>query len=264
MSKVSIFEYAKSKKVNFSNEIIKIRNITFHDGTVDEYCEEAYITSSLNYLGTDLEDAFCEILEIKHLFDGLWIDSSVEEELLKVDLNKFLLFLGFIYNIFVDYKHKTDKMNQAMRIVENCVDRLGYFIGSDEEGRYAICLKSEIAEAIAVTEELQLKNIIYKYLSIREGNISAKIECLKFLADYVEVICKKYNEDKYLSKVSEYMQYVRHAKEVKEKQFPMFYAFNYEQNLDFIFEILISALQIDKCKQIIKNFDLLRNKKTTV
>ena len=70
------------------------------------------------------------------------------------------------------------------------------------------------------------------------------------MADDVENICKKYNNDPY-SKTKEFLQCVRHTKEKQNNNFGFYYE-NEEFWLDKCFEMIVGILGFEITKSIVK------------
>ena len=93
---------------------------------------------------------------------------------------------------------------------------------------------------------------------IRNGRTDDKRECIKSLADDVEVICKKYSNIPEYDKLKQFIQCVRHTKDTPKKEFPFYYE-NEEKWLDKIFEMIIGILSFTKAKEIVTEIKKLEN-----
>ena len=113
-------------------------------------------------------------------------------------------------------------------IVRNLVFN-GYSFKKDGNNTYRVMLNNPIAESVALKTKVSIQDKIYKYLMIRCGRVEEKRECIKSLADDVEVICRIYSNITEYAKLKQFIQCTRHTKDDPKKEFPFYY--KNEENL---------------------------------
>lgn len=117
-------------------------------------------------------------------------------------------------------------------------------------------LKNPEAEAVSTQVNEDIRSKIYKYLMIRTGCVEEKRNCIKALADDVEIICKKYSTIAEYDKLKQFIQCTRHTKDALKKEFP-FYYINEEKWLDKTFDMIIGILSFTKTKEIVSEIKKL-------
>lgn len=173
-------------------------------------------------------------------------------------LNCFLNYLEFFATLFLHNDHNYDtNAKQIHLIILNDCERLGYKFIKDGN-TVKTMLKNPEAEAVAIKAKETIRGKIYKYLMLRPGAIEEKRNCIKSLADDVEVICKKYSNINEYDKLKQFIQCTRHTKDEPKKEFPFYYE-NEEEWLDKTFDMIIGVLSFTKTKEIVKEINKLEN-----
>lgn len=119
-------------------------------------------------------------------------------------------------------------------------------------------IKNPEAEATALQVKESIRNKIYRYLVIRNGRVDEKRECIKSLADDVELICKKYSNITEYDKLKQFIQCSRHTKDDPKKEFPFYYQ-DEKKWLDNTFDMIIGILSFTKTKNIVAEIKKLEN-----
>jgi len=264
----SLFEKLKKKELSFILELRKVYNL-LHQAFTDTYSyySRAFKCSSYNVYFEDFDDALLDLIEIDKDY---YLESTSDfgyliEHIIYIQANltldSFLDYLEF-FRTLLEYKsHDFDtNAKQIAQIIFNDCDKIGYSFVFDENTKtYRVMLKNPEAEAVAIHQKASVKDKIYRYLMIRNGKIDEKRECLKSLADDVELLCDKYDV-KDFNKVKEFIQCIRHTKDDKnlQKKFPFYYK-NEEKWLDNSFKMMIGTLAYKDVKDIVKEIKELQN-----
>lgn len=258
----SIFEKYKKEKVNYKSECEKIRDLvnqhTFSFNTI-------FSESKVNYFGVNFMDALSSITKFD--FGSVPSYSNGFEDPIndnEITFTMFLDILEFCKNVLIDYsKFGKQCFVQLNKIVDINAQRLGYGFRKDNDGNECLYSKNPQAEAMAILSPETISDKIYDYLMIREGGVSEKRNCLKSLADDVEVICDKYNGDQKLKKIKQIMQCVRHPKEQMILKYPFFFEHE-EKWLDNLFKMFLYSFSFGDSSEVIQKFkgeEQLLNKK---
>lgn len=248
----SIFEKYKKEKVNYKSECEKIRDL------VNQYklkFDSLFSKSKVNYFGVNFMDAISAITKfdfgIVPSFNNGFEDPINDN---KITLNMFLDILEFCKNAVIDYPtYGNQCFVQLSKIVDINAQRLGYDFRQDYDGNECLYSKNPQAEAIAILSPKTISDKIYEYLMVREGSVSTKRNCLKSLADDVEVICDKYNGDPKLKKIKQIMQCVRHPKEQMIIKHPFFFKHE-EKWLDNLFKMFLYSFSFGVSSETIQKF----------
>lgn len=261
--RVSLFEKLKKRKICFIKEIKKINNllIQFCDDTHLFY-SEAFKISPFAVYYVNFDDAMRDLIEIDGNYClysdddfGFFLDRMIN---LHVDLtlDSFLDYLEFFWTLFNSNRksrYLDANAKQIALIVYNDCEKLGYTFKNDDDNEevFKVMLKNPETEAVALQVKENTRDKIYRYLMIRNGKVNDKRECIKSLADDVEVICKKYSSIKEYGKLKHFIQCVRHTKDTPKKEYPFYYE-DEEKWLDKIFDMIIGILSFTKTKEIVE------------
>lgn len=264
----SLFEKLKRKDLSYIQELSKIYNL-LHQSYTSTYSfyYDAFKQSPFNVYYEDFDDAIYDLIEInkEYYIDGTsdfryLIDNIINYQA-DLTLDSFLDYLE-LFRSLIEYKsNKFDtNANQIALIVLNDCEKLGYTFKSEDNGKtFKVMLRSPEAEAVALQQKETVRNKIYKYLMIRSGRVDDKRECIKTLADDVEVICKKYSNITEYDKLKQFIQCARHTKDKPKKEFPFYYE-DEEKWLDKTFDMIIGVLSFTKTKEIVAEIKNLESK----
>ena len=268
----SLFEQLKKKEISFVDEMIKINNLLNDNfGSALNFFEGAFIRSPFNIFYENFESALLEICEydgnpvMYNAFNLKSILSQIKQLYTDLTLNSFLNYLEFFKTLLRiktnDYKDQT--VLQIEKIIEYDCKKLGYGFCCSDNKTYKVYSKHPVAEAVALKEKESTRRKIYNFLMIKNGYIEEKRECIKSLADDIEIICKKHSNISEYSKLKQFVQCVRHTKDKQVKEFPFYYE-DEEHWLDLIFEMIIGVLAFSKTKEITKNILDLEKKNNEI
>ena len=266
MVRESLFERLKKRKISYLNEIKRVYELIIEQGsTAGIYFEMALKTSPFCTSFNDFNSAMIKIFETTNYFGETM--ESFDEILYRASfgrfeltLNSFLDYLEF-FRTLLDFSSNYYDANVGIikRIVEEDCVKIGYELVLDEGSKtYKTMLKNPQAEVVVLQVPEIVGNKITRYLTIRKGNIEAKRECVKSLADDVEEMCKTYSNISEYNKLKQFIQCVRHTKDKPNKNFPFYYK-NEEMWLDKIFDMIIGVLSFTKTKKIVKEIIDLEN-----
>lgn len=250
----SIFEKLKERKINYLEEIIKIRDIVTEIGKEYKF-NNMYKESKLSYLGATINDAYASIMGIESFNADKTNNTLSYLGNIDITLDKFLDIIEFTKNVFLCYGDTTKLTVQLNSLIENIILVMGYTFKLNSDNDYILILKNPSAEAVALTVDVKISDKIYSYLSLRKGDIDRKREVLKSMSDDIELIRNENRDDKFISKVGRVMQCVRHPKEDKIKTDAYFFK-NEEESMDELFNMFISVLSIYKAKNTIKKWNI--------
>lgn len=263
----SLFEQLKKEKICFIRELYKIIHILHDSYYTSKYFREAFKDSAFSVYYADLENALADIfesdielgLDLSDLLDSIRYCIQSQANL---TLDSYLNYLELFKTLSIfrtnDWEGGAD---QILRIVENDCDRSGYKFIKDETNQvFYVMLKNPEAEATALLVKKDVRDKIYKYLTIRDGKINEKRECIKSLADDVEVICKKYHNIPEYDKLKQFIQCTRHTKDSPKVEFPFYYE-EEEKWLNKTFDMIIGILSFTHTKEIVNEIKTLENKK---
>ncbi len=264
----SLFEKLKKKELSYIQELSKIYNL-LHPSYTSTYSfyYEAFKQSPFNVYYEDLDDAMYDLIETNndYYFDGIsdlgYLIDNIMSCQVDLTLDSFLNYLEF-FRTLIEYKDRSMDTNarQIASIVSNDCEKLGYIFKAEDNGNtFKVMLRNPEAEAIALQQKETVRNKIYRYLIIRSGRVDDKRECIKSLADDVEVICKKYSSISEYDKLKHFIQCARHTKDDPKKEFPFYYE-DEEKWLDKTFDMIIGVLSFTKTKDIVTEIKNLESK----
>lgn len=263
----SLFEKLKKRKISYIKEIKKINNLLNESYTSTHlYFSMAFKESPFNVYYEDFDEAMFDIIETD---EDIYIDGSrnlnylinyIDAHSIDLTLDSFLNFLEF-FKTLLEYKSRNfdTNANQIKMIILNDCEKIGYTFMNEVNNTYKVMLKHPEAEAVALCVKESTRDKIYRYLMIRNGRVEEKRECIKSLADDIELICKKYSSIQEYDKLKQFIQCVRHTKENPKKEFPFYYE-DEEKWLDRTFEMIIGILAFTNTKDIIKEIKSLEGK----
>ena len=262
----SLFERLKKEKISYIQEIKKINNL-LHERYTDtqRYFLVAFKKSPFNIYYENFKEVMKDIIEINTTF---YIDRYADINVIinciidfqaELTLDSFLNFLEFFRTLCDDDNEYFDiNVNQIMLIILNDCEKLGYSFKKDDNNTYRVMLKHPEAESVAVNVKDSIRDKIYQYLMLRNGSVKEKRECIKSLADDVELTCKKYSNIEEYNKLKQFIQCIRHTKDNPKKEFPFYYK-DEEKWLDNTFEMIIGILAFTKTKDIVKEIKNLES-----
>ena len=262
----SLFEKVKEEKINYLEEILKIQRLINNDYKLLDHIDTEFRFSSFRISFPSYEEALDYIIDMEsnEFQNALNFYKSnlynTKDNKWKIKLDVFLDYIEFYKTLcgtesdlsFLSLNHLEDILNFD-------AERLGYSFLFDKQNKvYKVMLKNPEAESVALTVKENTREKIYSYLTIRKGKVSEKRECLKSLADDVELLCDKYDV-KDFNKVKEFIQCIRHTKDDKnlQKKFPFYYK-NEEKWLDNSFKMMIGTLAYKDVKDIVKEIKELQ------
>ena len=242
----SLFEKEKRKKICFEDEYNKIKKI-IGSSEFREYLRTGFKKCPYKCLYATYDDAIKSIV----FDDDVFIDS----------LDAFLDLLEFLRTllVFIDidnlrkYGENCEYQSsiQLANLIDFDAEKLGYgFLPNEKSKTFDAYLKDPITESVALKANDLTKDKIYNYLVLRKGMVNEKRLAIKDLADDIENLCKKYNNDPY-SKTREFLQCVRHTKEKQNINFYFYYE-NEEYWLDKCFDMIVGILGFENTKEAAK------------
>ena len=253
MDRKSLFEKMKERKINYIEEIIKIRDIVTEFDKKHQF-NDMYKESKLNYLGANLNDAYALLIGIEYFSDSYYNNPLSYLKNGDITLDQFLDIIEFTKNVLL-YKNNNGLTHQLNSLIENIISVIGYTFKLNSDNDYILILKNPSAEAVALTVDVKISDKIYSYLSLRKGDIDRKREVLKSMSDDIELIRNEDRDDKFIGKVGRVMQCVRHPKEEKIRTDGYFFE-NEEESMDELFNMFIGVLSIKEAKQKIKEWKI--------
>ena len=254
MERKSLFEKMKERKIVYIDEIIKIKNIISYFPTEFEF-KKIYKMSKLNYLGADMYEAYASIIEIDS-FDN--IESEYYLSHMKagdITLDKFLDVIEFTKNVFIANVGNVRLVKQLDNLLENIISVIGYTFKLNSDDDYILILKNPIAEAVSLVVNEDVRDKIYSYLSLRNGDKDGKRVVLKSMSDNIELLREKYRGDNFIEKVGRVMQCVRHPKAKKIETDSYFFK-NEEKSMDELFNMFICVLSSVKVKEAMEKWNI--------
>lgn len=263
----SLFEQLKKEKICFIQELYKIIHLLYDSYHTTSYFREAFKDSAFSVYYADLEEALISIFESNielgfNLSDMSSLIRSCIQSQADLTLDSYLNYLELFktLSIYSGVRNSGDA-DQIIRIVENDCDKSGYKFIKDRTNKvFYVMLKNPEAEATALSVKKDVRDKIYNFLTIRDGKINEKRECIKSLADDVEVICKKYSNIPEYDKLKQFIQCTRHTKDSPKVEFPFYYE-EEEKWLNKTFDMIIGILSFTHTKEIVKEIKTLENKK---
>lgn len=185
-----------------------------------------------------LEDAYlnyCEILY--HLFSFLTED--------------FILRFDFYDNRALEQaKGMICSGLKAMNFKIVCID--------EKQKLFEVIKINQGAEVVAALSPTNIKEAIIGYLGARDSDIAEKETRLLTLINLLTPNIKKYRNEKTISKVSEFVQLIRHSEEKKEEPAYKWFYENKSKYLDDIFSLCLFAQHYFLAKETISMFDHLK------
>ena len=263
MMRKSLFERIKEDKIAYFDEIVKIHNLIQHDYYLEEYIPQEFHYTNYRFKFCNYNEALKYILNLDLQRECATFHNEEYCNKKKIGINSFLDCLEFFRTLCLnkigELQH-TECLKQLIEILEFDSSKIGYSLIYDKTAKvYKARLKNPEAEAVALTVKETTRNKIYNYLTLRNGKVADKRECIKSLADDVELICKKYSNIAEYDKLKQFIQCTRHTKDEPKKEFPFYYK-NEEKWLDKTFEMIIGILSFTKTKEIVKEIKELENK----
>ncbi len=262
----SLLEQLKEKNMSYVLELRKIINL-LHESYSDAYSNysKAFKLSRFSLYFEDLDSALLEIFEDKNnntVSDDVRYSIEITiHSYSNLTLDSFLNYLELFKTLSSYILSRTDANTiQIRNIIDNDCDLLGYVFVKDDDC-YRVKLKNAVAEATKLSVKEETASKIDKYLMIRSGNTEEKRNCIKMLADDIEILCKQNSNIKEYDKLKQFIQCVRHTKEKPKVEFPFYYQ-NEEEWLDKTFDMIIGALSFTRTKEIVSEIIDLENKKT--
>lgn len=264
----SLFEKIKEEKINYLEEILATQSLINNDYYFKEYISQEFQCSNYRFAFPCYDDARNYIIDFESFqfqnaltyYQNNQYNSKYNKWKIKLDV--FLDYIEFYRTLCIDNTkklHNTIALTQLIDMLNFDAEKLGYALIFDEKDKvYKAMLKNPEAEAVALSVKKSTREKIYDYLIIRKGKVSEKRECLKSLADDVELLCDKYDV-KDFNKVKEFIQCIRHTKDDKnlQKKFPFYYK-NEEKWLDNSFKMMIGTLAYKDVKDIVKEIKELQ------
>lgn len=262
----SLFEKLKKKEISYIRELNRINNLLNESITgAYLYFSQSFKNSPISVYYEDLDEAMLDIIEVDtevYFYNCNSLSAVINniiEHSAELTLDSFLDFLE-LFRTLSEYQSKyfNTNANQIKMIVQNDCEKIGYAFVKEDNNTFRVMLKHPEAEAVALSVKESTRDKIYRYLMIRYGRVEEKRECIKSLADDVEVSCKKYSGIAEYDKLKQFIQCVRHTKDDPKKEFPFYYE-NEEKWLDMTFEMIIGILAFTKTKDIVKEIKKLES-----
>lgn len=189
------------------------------------FYNDAYLKSEYSIYGFNFQEAYYSLINEKN---------SIEN---------FLDFCDLVISVLSNYNGSSYSIEavQVVKILLNALNILGY--GTKKEIRNCIkCYRLDMkAEMAAANCPKNVKQKIYEYLSLRNGNAKEKREILKSIIDDVDTFCKNRSSVGVLEKTKHFYQCVRHPLDDPVREYPFYYE-NEEKWLDFIFQMVVDVL----------------------
>lgn len=221
----SLLDKIKNDTVNIDNVLELTLEI------LDKYWisyNDSYLKSDYSILAIDFQSAYKTVIGY---------------QIKKID--KFLYFCDLIFSVLpycLVNSYTDNKTKQILKILKNALTQLGYDVVNDENEKCFKCYRKDLkAEVVASNQPDTTKQKIYKYLTLRVGQIEEKRLTLKSLIDDVEKFCERKSSTNEIGKAKQFFQCVRHTKDDPKKEFPFFYK-NEEYWMDYTFQMIIDIL----------------------
>ena len=216
--------------------------------------------SLISELGRDVEGYFLEspFCVVARNFEGA-INKILNNEELNVNL--YLDYCELVLTVLVPYEYSKEryykKAEHIIKILSNGLNKIAWEVTYNDEKKCVVCCRKDLkAEAVALNKPKQVKDKIYEYLSLREGDKDGKRQVLKSLIDEIDTYCKtKSSSNSSIKKAKHFYQCVRHPIDDPVKEFPFYYK-NEESWLDCIFQMVLDILSIqdlEKRVEIVTN-----------
>ena len=193
------------------------------------------------------------------------LDSNIQN----IIFNEFFNYCEVIFHLlFLAYKY--EKINttdfdenvflQAIDVIKVSLKSLNYQIVclNEEEFLFEVIKINPESEIVAAQSENTIKQAILHYLGARDNDIKEKENRLLQLIVLLEPNIKKFKNESSISKVSEYVQLIRHSEEKKKEKEYQWYFDNKEKYLDYIFAMCIYAQHYFITKDVINTFEKLK------
>lgn len=266
--RTSLYEQLKLQKISFIGEIQKINELIYgnHNPAYSFFCD-AFIRSPYNFRYTKFDEILLDLFETNQNFNLYTNDfySFIENAFrsnVELTLDSFLNYLE-LYRTLLDIKSsyiRNDTNIQIKAIIEYDCEKLGYeFIKDKKSNTFKVMLKNAEAEAAVLNINEATRNKIYRYLTIRLGNVEEKRECIlsiyRDIEDTVSELRRKYTE---FDKLGQFIQCTRHTEndQINRKHFPFYYE-NEDEWLDKVFDMIISVITFSKLQKITKDIKRL-------
>ena len=262
----SLFEKLKRREISYIRELKRINNLLYESYTTTyQYFSDSFKKSPFNVYYENFDEAIYDIIETNtevYRYKTYSISSIIDDIIecsSELTLDSFLNFLELFRTLGEKPNRYFDtNAKQIMLIVLNDCEKIGYTFVKEDNDAYRVMLKHPEAEAAALSVKENTRDKIYRYLMIRYGRVDEKRECIKSLADDVELICKKYSSIAEYDKLKQFIQCARHTKDDPKKEFPFYYE-DEEKWLDMTFEMIIGILAFTKTKDIVKEIKKLES-----
>ncbi len=267
----SLFEKLKKKDLSFVEEMEKISDLLGESSSTRVAFANAFKRSPFNVSYKTFNEALLDIFESDKAFATDFSDRTFRNFLYHASWNGadltldcFLDYLEFFRTLMSYIKSDNLDLNygQIASIVLYDCEKIGYVFKTEDNGKtYRTMLKNPLAESVSLKVNESTREKIDRYLMIRKGKAQEKRECIKSLADDVEIICKKYANITEYDKLKQFIQCTRHTKDEPKKEFPFYYE-SEEEWLDKTFEMIIGILSFTRTKEIVTEIIKLERKKT--
>lgn len=238
--------------------------------TIYSFLKQSFVQSKvLRSRFVDLDDCVDSLIyNISHNYNCYCFE-TLDSNTQTIIFNEFFNYCEVIFHLlFLAYKYKKKYINdfdenvylQAIDVINVSLKSLNHKIIYLDEKEYlfeVIKIDPE-SEIVAAQSENTIKQAILHYLGARDNNIKEKENRLLQLIVLLEPNIKKFKNESSISKVSEYVQLIRHSEEKKKEKEYQWYYDNKEKYLDYIFAMCIYAQHYFITKDVINTFEKLK------
>ncbi len=174
--------------------------------------------------------------------------------------NNFVMdYIEFILNLYVEISeynkdYYRNEFDQLIAFIKRGLNKLGCSTREDKDGYISVYYENIEIETIAIQLAETKQSKIYKYLSLRKGDVVNKLTCIKDLMTDVESITNSSN-NKSIKKIKQLYQCIRHTEDDKTKQrkFPFMYNDDTKEEwLDKIFLSIVNLFGYNEIKEFAK------------
>jgi hypothetical protein len=148
-----------------------------------------------------------------------------------------------------------EALSQFYEMLQTSLKSMNYeLIPLDDDEKVEVKKIDPGAEHTASISEPTIKNVIIKYLGIRDRDLPGKVTTVHCFVDLLEPTLKKYQTDSMVGKIKMFLQVIRHP-EIKKAEKGWEWYFQNEANyIDDVFEMCIFVQNYRLTKDIISNF----------
>lgn len=229
--------------------------------------EELNIIDYINDLNELVFNSSCSVYFEKAFVKSIYSDQCINiSDFIRrkfpviIDSNEFVMnYIEFILNIYevIDggYVSRYQIFDQLSSFIRRGLTKIGCSTREDDDGYISVYYENIEIETITIQLDETKQSKIYKYLSIRKGDIDDKLVIIKDLMNDVEPITNKNKDNKEINKIKQLYQCIRHTEEdvIKQRKFPFMYNDDTKEEwLDKIFLSIVNLFGYNEIKEFAK------------